>query len=285
MKLVRYGAKGAEKPGMVDADGKIRDLSGKVPDIAGEVLTASGLAKLRALDSTSLPLVSGNPRLGAPLSGIGKFLCIGANYRDHIAESTNPIPIPSEPILFSKFDTSVGGPNDQIMIPKGSQKTDWEAELAIVIGKDARFVSREKALDHVAGYTICNDVSEREWQHKRMGQWQKGKACDGFGPLGPWLVTTDEITDPQTLPIWLEVNGKRYQNGNTKDMIFNCAFLVSYLSEFFTLRPGDVIATGTPAGVGGGVKPNPVFLKPGDKVRLGIGGLGEQNQEFVAFKE
>jgi ureidoglycolate lyase len=284
MKLVRYGTKGAEKPGLIDADGKIRDLSGKVSDIAGEVLTAAGLAKLRGLDPKSLPLVSGTPRLGAPLTGIGKFLCIGANYRDHIAESTNPIPIPAEPIVFNKWDTSIGGPNDPIMIPKGSQKTDWEAELAIVIGKEARLIDKDRALDHVAGYTICNDVSEREWQHKRMGQWQKGKACDGFGPLGPWLVTTDEIKDPQTLPIWLEVNGKRYQNGNTKDMIFDCAFLVHYLSQFFTLRPGDVIATGTPAGVGAGVKPNPVFLKPGDKVRIGIGGLGEQNQEFVAFK-
>ena len=284
MKLVRYGAKGAETPGLIDADGKLRDLSAHVPDIAGDVLTPQGLARIKALDPMSLPLVSGNPRLGAPVGRIGKYLCIGANYRDHIAESTNPIPIPSEPILFNKFDTSIGGPNDPIMIPKGSQKTDWEAELAIVIGRPARLVSKEAALDYVAGYTICNDVSEREWQHKRNGQWQKGKANDGFGPLGPWLVTTDEIKDPQTLPIWLEVNGKRYQNGNTKDMIFNCAFLVSYLSEFFTLMPGDVIATGTPAGVGGGVKPNPVFLKPGDVVVLGIEGLGKQRQEFVAFK-
>lgn len=284
MKLVRYGAKGAEKPGLVDADGKLRDLSAQVPDIAGDVLTSQGLARIKAVDPKSLPLVSGNPRFGAPVGRVGKFICIGANYRDHIAESTNPIPIPSEPIVFNKWDTSVGGPNDPITIPKGSQKTDWEAELAIVIGRTAKHVARENALDYVAGYTICNDVSEREWQHKRMGQWQKGKACDGFGPLGPWLVTTDEIKDPQTLPIWLEVNGHRYQNGNTKDMIFDCAFLISYLSDFFTLNPGDVIATGTPAGVGGGVKPNPVFLKPGDVVTLGIGGLGKQVQEFTAFK-
>lgn len=283
MKLVRYGAKGAEKPGLVDADGKLRDLSAQVPDIAGDVLTPQGLARLKALDPKSLPLVSGSPRMGAPVGRIGKFLCIGANYRDHIAESSNPV-LPSEPILFTKFDTSVGGPNDPITIPKGSQKTDWEAELAVVIGQKTSHVSKEKALDHVAGYMICNDVSERDWQHKRNGQWQKGKACDGFGPIGPWLVTADEVGDPQTLPIWLEVNGHRYQNGNTKDMIFDCAFIISYLSQFFTLMPGDVIATGTPAGVGGGVKPNPVFLKPGDVVTVGIGGLSKQVQEFVAYK-
>jgi ureidoglycolate lyase len=284
MKLVRYGAKGAEKPGLIDAGGTLRDLSAHVKDIAGDVLSPGGLAKLRALDTGSLPAVPGKPRLGAPVGQIGKFLCIGANYHDHIAESSNPV-IPELPILFTKFDTSVGGPDDPIMIPKGSQKTDWEAELAFVIGRPARMVSQADALSYVAGYTICNDVSERDWQHKKGGQWQKGKACDGFGPLGPWLVTTDEITDPQTLDLWLEVNGKRFQNGNTKDMIFNCAYLISHLSEFFTLMPGDVVSTGTPAGVGGGQKPNPVFLKPGDKVRVGCTGLGTQTQEFVAYKD
>jgi ureidoglycolate lyase len=281
MKLARYGARGAEKPALLDAGGRLRDLSRVVPDMAGEVLTPQSLAKLRALDPNGLPIVEGNPRIGAPLGRVGKFLCIGANYRDHIAESSNPV-VPSEPILFDKFETSIGGPNDPITIPKGSEKTDWEAELAIVIGRKCKHVSKAEALAHVAGYTICNDVSERDWQHRRGGQWQKGKACDGFGPLGPWLVTADEIPDPQTLGVWLEVNGKRFQNGNTRDMIFDCAYLISYLSQFFTLMPGDVISTGTPAGVGGGQKP-PVFLKPGDEVRLGIDRLGEQRQKFVAF--
>jgi 2-keto-4-pentenoate hydratase/2-oxohepta-3-ene-1,7-dioic acid hydratase in catechol pathway len=281
MKLARYGARGAEKPALLDAGGRLRDLSRVVPDIAAEVLTPQGLAKLRALDPNGLPIVEGNPRIGAPIGRVGKFLCIGANYRDHIAESSNPV-VPSEPILFDKFETSIGGPNDPITIPRGSEKTDWEAELAIVIGRRCKHVSKPEALAHVAGYTICNDVSERDWQHRRGGQWQKGKACDGFGPLGPWLVTGDEIPDPQTLSVWLEVNGKRFQNGNTRDMIFDCAYLISYLSQFFTLMPGDVISTGTPAGVGGGQKP-PVFLRPGDEVRLGIDRLGEQRQKFVAF--
>ena len=282
MKLLRYGPPGQEKPGMLDRSGRIRDLSGQIADLKGSALSPRGLDRLRALDPESLPLVDGKPRLGPCVGRIGKFLCIGLNYSDHAAETGAPIP--KEPILFIKADTAISGPNDPVVIPKDSKKCDWEVELAVIIGSTAQHVSEESALDYVAGYAICNDVSEREWQHKRNGQWQKGKANDGFGPLGPWLVTTDEIKDPQTLPIWLEVNGKRYQNGNTKDMIFNCAFLVSYLSEFFTLMPGDVIATGTPAGVGGGVKPNPVFLKPGDVVVLGIEGLGKQRQEFVASK-
>lgn len=273
MKLCRYGARGAEKPGMIDAQGRLRDLSGHVTDIAGDVL--ADLAALRAIDPDSLPLVAGNPRMGACVGNIGKFICIGLNYSDHAAESGSVVP--PEPIIFAKYNSAICGPDDPIIIPRGSVKTDWEVELAFVIGKRAKYVSEADALSHVAGYFVCNDVSERAYQTERSGQWSKGKSSDNFGPIGPWLVTADEVVDPQNLQMWLKVNGEQRQNGSTATMVYGVAYLVAYLSQFFTLHPGDVISTGTPPGVGMGMKP-PRFLKAGDVVELGIDGLGQQRQ-------
>jgi 2,4-diketo-3-deoxy-L-fuconate hydrolase len=281
MKLVRYGNPGREKPGLIDADGKLRDLSGVVPDIGPEQLSQLGLTRIRKSNPAKLPLVRGKPRYGCPVNGVGKFIAIGLNYADHAAESGAPIP--KEPIVFMKATSCLQGPNDAVMLPKGSVKTDWEVELAIIIGTRARYVSSKNALAHVAGYAVCNDVSEREYQLERGPQWDKGKGCDTFGPVGPWLVTTDEITNVQKLDMWLDVNGKRMQTGNTRTMIFNCAKLVSYVSHFMTLLPGDIITTGTPPGVGLGMKP-PLYLKKGDVMTLGIEGLGEQRQEVVGFK-
>ncbi|SLN46646.1 Ureidoglycolate lyase [Pseudoruegeria aquimaris] len=276
MKLLRYGPRGAEKPGLLDADGRIRDLSGIVGDIAGGVLT--DLDRLKGLDPAQLPLVEGSPRLGACVGGTGKFMCIGLNYADHAAESG--MEVPSEPVLFMKATSAICGPNDPIIIPRGSEKTDWEVELGVVIGKPAKYVSEAEALDHVAGYCVINDVSERAFQIERQGQWSKGKSCDNFGQIGPWLVTPDEVGDPQDLAMWLSVNGERVQDGSTRTMVYGVAHLVSYLSQFFTLHPGDVISTGTPPGVGLGFTP-PRFLKAGDVVELGIEGLGRQRQVCV----
>ena len=275
MKLLRHGAPGAEKPGILDADGRIRDLSAHVSDLAGRWLTPDGLAEIAALDVSTLPLVEGNPRLGACVAGTGKFICIGLNYSDHAAETGATVP--SEPIIFMKATSAIVGPNDDIEIPRGSQKTDWEVELGVVIGKTAKYVSEAEALDHVAGYCVINDVSERAFQTERQGQWTKGKSCDTFGPTGPWLVTKDEVADPQNLGMWLEVNGHRYQDGSSRTMVYGVAHLVSYLSQFMSLQPGDIISTGTPPGVGLGQKPN-VFLKAGDVIELGIEGLGTQRQ-------
>ena len=283
MKLVRYGAKGKEKPGLIDKEGKLRDLSGVINDITPEQLAPAALAKLAKLDTAKLPLVRGKKRFGVPLNGVRKFLAIGLNYSDHAAEAG--MPIPKEPILFFKADTSLSGPNDDVMLPQGSKKSDWEVELGVVIGKKARYVSKKDALKHVAGYCVVNDDSERAYQIERGGTWDKGKGCDTFGPVGPWLVTTDEIKDPQNLDMWLNVNGKRFQTGNTKTMVFDVATIISYVSEFMTLMPGDVITTGTPPGVGMGVKPKPRFLKAGDVMTLGLQGLGEQCQKVVAFKK
>ena len=277
MKLLRYGPKGREKPGLLDDDGKIRDLSDKVDDITPDVIDKK-LERLKKIRPGSLPLVKGRPRLGPPIAGFQKFLCIGLNYSDHAKETGHDIP--TEPVLFSKTMNALAGPNDDVVRPKGSKKMDWEVELAIVIGKRAKYVAKKDALDHVAGYTIVNDVSEREFQIERGGQWVKGKACDGFGPMGPWLVTKDEIPNPQKLDIWLEVDGERQQDGNTKTMIFSVAHIVSYLSKIMTLEPGDVIATGTPPGVGAGQKPQR-FLKNGETMTLGIEGLGVQQQKVV----
>jgi ureidoglycolate lyase len=280
MKLLRYGPKGQEKPGLLDAQGKIRDLSKVVGDIDGAALTDESLAKLRALDPASLPVVEGNPRIGPCVARIGKFICIGLNYADHAAESN--LPVPAEPVIFNKWTSAIVGPNDNVEIPRGSKKTDWEVELGVVIGKAAKYVDEANALEHVAGYCVINDVSEREWQIERGGTWDKGKGFDTFGPIGPWVVTRDEVADPQNLNLWLEVDGHRYQNGSTKTMVFGVAKLVSYVSQCMSLQPGDVISTGTPPGVGMGVKPNPVFLKPGQTIRLGIEGLGEQTQKTYA---
>jgi ureidoglycolate lyase len=280
MKLLRYGPKGQEKPGLLDAQGKIRDLSGVVGDIDGATLGDASLAKLRALDPASLPVVEGNPRLGPAVGKIGKFICIGLNYADHAAESN--LPVPTEPVVFNKWNSAISGPNDDVEIPRGSKKTDWEVELGVVIGKPAKYIDEANALDYVAGYCVINDVSEREWQIERGGTWDKGKGFDTFGPIGPWVVTRDEVADPQNLNLWLEVDGHRYQNGSTKTMVFGVAKLVSYLSTCMSLQPGDVISTGTPPGVGMGVKPNPVYLKPGQTIRLGIEGLGEQQQKTYA---
>ncbi|MEQ1534257.1 MAG: fumarylacetoacetate hydrolase family protein [Burkholderiaceae bacterium] len=286
MKLVRYGKPGKEKPGLIDAEGKLRDLSSIVKDIGAEQLSPAALAKISKVKTDKLPLVKGKPRFGSPVANVGKFIAIGLNYTDHAEESG--MPIPAEPVVFMKANSCVVGPNDDIMLPKGSVKTDWEVELGIVIGTKARYVSQKEALNFVAGYCTINDVSEREYQLERGPQWDKGKGCDTFGPIGPWLVTTDEITNPQKLGMWLDVNGQRFQTGNTKTMIFSCAKIVSYLSQFMTLMPGDVITTGTPPGVGLGIKkdgkPAPVFLKKGDVVTLGIEGLGEQRQLVVPFK-
>ncbi|WP_343550285.1 ureidoglycolate lyase [Ralstonia sp.] len=280
MKLLRFGPQGQEKPGLLDATGTLRDLSGIVDDIAGNVLTDASLARLREVDPATLPAVSGQPRIGPCVGRVGKFICIGLNYADHAAESG--LPVPSEPVVFNKWTSAICGPNDDIEIPRGSVKTDWEVELGVVIGKPAKYIDEANALDYVAGYCIVNDVSEREWQIERGGQWDKGKGFDTFGPLGPWLVTRDEVPDPQALDLWLEVDGHRYQNGNTRTMVFGVAQLVAYLSRCMSLQPGDVISTGTPPGVGLGIKPNPVYLKPGQTMRLGIAGLGEQLQRTVS---
>ncbi|HZF76302.1 MAG TPA: fumarylacetoacetate hydrolase family protein [Acetobacteraceae bacterium] len=281
MKLLRYGPQGQEKPGMLDTSGAIRDLSGVIPDLAGDALSPAGLTKLAALDPASLPAVSGNPRIGPPVAGLRNFVCIGLNYADHAAETGAAIP--KEPIVFLKSLGALCGPNDDVMIPKGSVKTDWEVELAVIIGSRAKCVSEDAAMDHVAGYAVCNDVSEREWQIERGGSWDKGKGCDTFGPLGPWLVTKDEVPDPQDLAMTLEVDGRKMQDGSTRTMIFGVRHLVSYVSHFITLHPGDVISTGTPPGVGLGMKP-PVFLRAGQTMRLSIAGLGEQVQRTVAYE-
>jgi len=276
MKLVRFGSSGAEKPGVIDENGALRDLSAVVDDIAGDVLT--DLDRLKSLDLSTLPLVGGTPRLGPCVGGVGKFMCIGLNYSDHAAEAG--MQVPSEPVLFMKATSAMCGPNDPIIIPRGSQKTDWELELGVVIGKPAKYVNEADALDHVAGYCVINDVSERAFQIEMEGQWCKGKGCDSFGPTGPYLVTADQVPDPQNLHMWLDVNGERMQDGSTATMVYGVAHLVSYLSRFFTLHPGDIISTGTPPGVGMGKKP-PRFLKAGDVVTLGIDGLGEQRQTVV----
>ena len=281
MKLLRFGERGAEKPGLLDDTGAIRDLSGVVDDINPASVSEAGLAKIAAVDPNSLPLVSGNPRLGPCVSGFQKFICIGLNYSDHAAETGADAP--PEPIIFMKTLNALNGPKDDVIIPRGAEKTDWEIELAMIIGKQAHHVDEAEALDYVAGYAIANDVSERAFQTERAGQWTKGKSCDTFGPLGPWLVTRDEIADPQNLDMTLDVNGKRFQDGNTKTMIFNCAHLVAYLSTFMTLFPGDVISTGTPPGVGIGIKPAPVFLKAGDEMTLNIAGLGTQHSRCIAW--
>lgn len=278
MKLLRYGPLGQEKPGLLDDAGVIRDLSAHVDDIAGDVLTPEGLAKLSALDPQTLPKVSGSPRLGACVGRVGKFICIGLNYADHAAETGAEIP--KEPVVFNKWTSAICGPNDDIEIPRGSVKTDWEVELGVVIGKGGKYITEEDALSHVAGYCVINDVSEREWQIERGGTWDKGKGCDTFGPTGPWLVTPNEAGDIGNLKMWLEVDGHRYQNGSTATMIFNVAQIISYLSRFLSLQPGDVISTGTPPGVGLGQKP-PVYLKGGETIRLGIENLGEQVQKVV----
>ena len=282
MKLLRYGPKGQEKPGLLDAEGQIRDLSKVVDDIAGATLSDAVLAKLRAVDVATLPVVDGTPRLGPCVGRVGKFVCIGLNYADHAAESN--LPVPTEPVIFGKWTSAICGPNDDVEIPRNSVKTDWEVELGVVIGKEAKYVDEASALDYVAGYCVINDVSEREWQLEHGTQWDKGKGFDTFGPIGPWLVTKDEVADPQKLDLWLEVDGHRYQNGNTKTMVFTVAQLVAYLSKVMSLQPGDVISTGTPPGVGMGVKPNAVYLKAGQTMKLGIQGLGQQTQKTVSAK-
>ena len=278
MKLVRFGDMGAERPGMMDAAGVLRDLSGHVDDVSGATLDDATLDRLRAIDPASLPEVPGDPRLGCPVAEIGKYMCIGLNYSDHAEEAG--MPIPEHPILFMKANSAISGPNDTVSIPRGSEKSDWEIELGVVIGKTAKYVSEADALNYVAGYCVCNDVSERRFQLELSGNWTKGKSCDTFGPTGPWLVTRDEVPDPQALDMWLDVNGARMQAGSTKTMIFTVAQIVSHLSELCTLHPGDVISTGTPPGVGMGQKP-PVYLKPGDVMELGIEGLGSQRQEVA----
>ena len=282
MKLLRYGPAGAEKPGLLDGEGRIRDLSAHVSDIDGAALAPAKLEALAKLDMASLPAVDGNPRLGPPVAGVGKLLCIGLNYRDH-AEETGA-PIPDEPILFMKSTTAIIGPDDDVILPRGSRKGDWEAELGIVIGSRASYVDEADALDYVAGYCVCNDVSEREYQLEGTGQWVKGKSADTFAPIGPWMVTRDEIPDPQDLHVWLEVDGKRFQDGSTRTMIFPVVHLISYVSRYMTLEPGDIIPTGTPPGVGLGQKP-PVFLKPGNVMRVGIDGLGEQQQNVLTHPD
>jgi len=281
MKLLRYGPKGQEKPGLLDREGTVRDLSGVLPDLRAADLGKATLARLAALDPSTLPPVAAPGRIAPPWAGVGKFICVGLNYSDHAAESG--MAVPAEPVLFMKATSCVIGANDAVVLPRGSAKSDWEVELGVVIGQTARYVSEADALNYVAGYCVVNDVSEREYQLERGGQWDKGKGCDTFGPIGPWLVTADEVPDPQDLDMWLEVNGKRYQNGNTRTMVFGVAHLVSYISRFMTLQPGDIISTGTPPGVGLGQKPDPVYLRPGDTMRLGIAGLGEQRQTVHAW--
>lgn len=280
MKLMRHGNPGSERPGLIGDAGDMRDLAGIVPDIAGETLSPEGLAKLAAVDPASLPLLPEGTRYGPCVGRVGKFICVGLNYADHAAESG--MEVPAEPVLFFKATSAICGPNDDVVIPRGSVKTDWEVELGVVIGREARYVPMDDALDHVAGYCVINDLSEREFQLERGGQWVKGKSCDTFGPIGPWLVTRDEVPDPQALGIWLEVDGVRRQNGNTRTMIFGIAEIVSYISQFMSLQAGDIISTGTPPGVGLGMKPKPVYLRPGQTMRLGIEGLGEQTQRTVA---
>ncbi len=280
MKLMRYGPAGAEKPALVDAGGTVRDLSAHVDDIAGETLMPDGLGRLAALDPASLPAVADPGRTGPCVGRVGKFICIGLNYADHAAETGAEIP--KEPIIFMKATSAISGPNDDVVIPRNSRKSDWEVELGIVIGKEARYVSEEAAMDHVAGYCVVNDLSEREFQAERGGQWVKGKSADTFGPIGPWLVTRDEIADPQNLKLWLSVDGEMRQDGSTKTMIFGVRHVVHYVSQFMSLQPGDIISTGTPPGVGLGMKPQPVFLRPGQTMKLGIEGLGEQQQRTVA---
>lgn len=279
MKLLRHGPKGAEKPGLMHSDGTIRDLSGLVPDIGGAVLSDTGIAMLRGIDPATLPTVDHTTRLGPCVAGTGKFICIGLNYADHAAESG--MAVPPEPVIFMKATSAICGPNDPIIIPRGSVKTDWEVELAVIIGKTAKYVSEADALSYVAGFAVTNDVSERAFQTERAGQWTKGKSCDNFGQIGPWLVTRDEVADPQDLSMWLTVNGQTMQNGSTKTMVYGAAFVVSYLSQFMSLHPGDVISTGTPPGVGMGMKP-PQYLRAGDVVELGIAGLGQQRQDVIA---
>jgi 2-keto-4-pentenoate hydratase/2-oxohepta-3-ene-1,7-dioic acid hydratase in catechol pathway len=279
MKLLRYGEPGSEKPGMLDANGQLRDLSDIVADIDGSAVSPSGLAKLAAVDPSTLPLVHGAHRIGACVARPLNFVCIGLNYADHAAESG--LKVPSEPVVFIKSLSAYCGPNDDVMIPRGSKKTDWEVELGVIIGSTARYVPENEAMAHVAGYCVINDVSEREFQTERGGTWDKGKGCDTFGPTGPWLVTRDEVADPQNLDMWLDVDGERMQHGSTKTMVFGVAKLVSYVSHFITLHPGDIISTGTPPGVGMGKKPQPIYLKAGQTIRLGIQGLGEQQQRVV----
>jgi 2-keto-4-pentenoate hydratase/2-oxohepta-3-ene-1,7-dioic acid hydratase in catechol pathway len=281
MKLLRFGPKGNEKPGLLDSEGRLRDLSGVLPDLNSAALGKASLARLAELDPKRLPVVEQPVRMAPVVADIGKFICVGLNYSDHAAESG--MPVPAEPVLFTKATSSIIGCDDPVVLPRGSVKSDWEVELGVVIGTRARYVEVEDALDCVAGYCVVNDLSEREYQLERGGQWDKGKGCDTFGPVGPWLVTTDEVPDPQSLDMWLEVNGKRYQQGNTRTMVFDLAYLVSYISRFMTLNPGDVISTGTPPGVGLGQTPAPVYLKPGDVMRLGITGLGEQRQVVHAW--
>ena len=280
MKLMRHGAKGAEKPALIDASGAVRDLSGVLPDITAATLSPHGLERLRALDANALPRVASPGRIAPPWAGMGKFVCVGLNYSDHAAETGAAVP--KEPILFLKATSALMGCNDAVVLPQGSIKTDWEVELGVVIGSKARYVSEADAFKYVAGYCVVNDVSEREYQTERGGTWDKGKGCDTFGPVGPWMVTADEVSDPQQLAMWLEVNGKRFQNGSTATMIFGVAHLVAYISRFMTLYPGDLISTGTPPGVGMGKKP-PLYLKAGDEMRLGIAGLGEQHQRVHAW--
>jgi ureidoglycolate lyase len=281
MKLLRVGAQGAEKPAILAQDGSIRDLTGVVADIGGATLLPEGLEIIAGTDIASLPTLSADERVGPCVANVGKFICIGLNYADHAAETGAPIP--EEPIIFMKATSAIIGPNDDVVIPKNAIKPDWEVELAIVIGKEARYVEEADAMDHVAGYCVCNDVSERHFQTERGGTWDKGKGADTFGPIGPWLVTKDEVADPQNLKMWLEVDGKRYQDGSTKTMIFGVAKVVSYVSQFMSLQPGDIITTGTPPGVGMGIKPEPVWLQPGNVMRLGIEGLGEQTQNVKAY--
>lgn len=280
MKLCRYGLAGEEKPALLDASGTLRDLSDIISDVNPESLIPAGLEQLRTIDPETLPLVSGAPRFGPCVAGVGKFICIGLNYRDHADETGAPYP--KEPVVFMKATSAIVGPNDAVAIPRNSQKSDWEVELGVVIGKRAKYVSEAEALEYVAGYCVVNDLSEREFQLERGGQWDKGKGCDTFGPIGPYMVTRDEIEDVQNLPLWLTVDGKRYQDGNTQNMIFGVAEIVSYLSQFMSLHPGDIISTGTPAGVGMGQKPEPIYLRPGQTMRLGIEGLGEQEQRTQA---
>ena len=280
MKLLRYGSPGKEKPGLIDDSGTIRDLSGLVDDISEENLLPENLENLRNADTSSLPEVKDEPRLGPCIGKIGKFICIGLNYSDHAEETGGTVP--PEPIIFAKFNSAICGPNDDVVIPRNSTKTDWEVELGVVIGKPAKYVDQKNALDHVAGYCVINDVSEREFQIKRSGQWVKGKSCDTFGPTGPWLVTPDEVGDPQNLDLWLEVDGKRYQDGNTQTMVYGVEYLIHYLSQFFSLNTGDIISTGTPPGVGMGQKPEPIYLRPGQSMHLGVENLGTQTQRVVA---
>ncbi|KRA75031.1 2-hydroxyhepta-2,4-diene-1,7-dioate isomerase [Caulobacter sp. Root656] len=281
MKLLRYGPRGAEKPGLLDAEGQIRDLSGHVADITGAVLSPEGLAKLAAIDPTTLPAVEGSPRYGVPIGNVGKFLAIGLNFADHAKEAG--LEPPPEPIFFTKATSCLNGPNDDVMLPKDAAKGDWEVELGVVIGKRARYVGQAEALDYVAGYVLVNDVSERAFQKELGSQWDKGKGCDTFGPVGPWLVTSDEVGDCQDLDMWLDLNGKRMQTGNTKTMIFGVAELIAYMSRFVTLEPGDILTTGTPPGVGEGQKPEKIFLKAGDVMELGIEKLGTQRQTVIAW--